>query len=67
MKWKERLCLNMSKHCKYCGKDLPDNCRHSACKSCRDTHKSRSEKVVAAVGAAVLAVGSVALKLLFKK
>ena len=57
----------MSKHCKYCGKDLPDNCRHSACKSCRDTHKSRSEKVVAAVGAAVLAVGSVALKLLFKK
>lgn len=57
----------MNKKCKYCNKDLPENWNGNVCKSCRDTHLGNAEKIAAGIGVALLTVGSVVLKFVFKK
>ena len=59
--------LNLNKKCKYCNKDLPENEKGRVCKSCRDKRVGRAEKVGAGIGALVLTVGSVVLKIVLKK
>lgn len=56
----------MSKHCKKCGKEIPQNSKVDSCESCQNKEYGKARKILEVLGTLAVSIGSVVLLVITK-